>query len=164
MTALYEIANQIVGLSRLMDEGEMDEQTLADSWDGLQGDLSQKTESLLAHVANIGSDVNAVDAEIKRLKARKTTMQNRQKALREYLRFNMDNSDISKIDCPLFSVTLIKPKPMVVITDGTALPPEYVRKTTKVEPVKADILKALKAGTDVPGALLGESIPGLLIK
>lgn len=164
MTSLYEITSQVQGLSRLIEEGEMDQQALSDSWEGLQGDLQQKTESLLAYVKNIGSDVNSVDVEIKRLQLRKKTMQNRQAALREYLKWNMVNGDIQKITCPLFSVTLIKQKPVAVITEATLLPPEYVKTTVKTAPIKADILKALKAGTDVPGAVLGQSDNGLLIK
>ena len=160
---LYELTGQYIGLHRLMDDAEMDAETLQDTLDGLEGELQQKAEGLLSYVANIGSDVSAIDLEIKRLQARKTTMKNRQESLREYLKFNMMNASIQKITCPLFSVTLIKPKPMVVIDNRDALPDVFVKTTVTKAPVKADILKALKKGETVSGAHMGESSPGLRI-
>jgi len=164
MAHLYEMTGQLIGLQRLIEDGEMDEQTLADTLDGLQGDIKVKAEGLLMYVANIGSDVDSIDNEIKRLTARKRVMVNHQNALREYLRYNMDVGGIQKIECPLFTITLKKPAPMVVIDDESALPEKYIMTVVTKSPVKADIMKALKAGKDVPGAHLGESQPGLMIK
>jgi len=161
---LYELSQQMLGLSRLIDEGEMDAETLQDTLDGLEGDLQAKAEGLLSYVANIGSDVAAVDVEIKRLQARKKVMTNRQQSLREYLRFNMSVSGIDKISCPLFSVTLTKPRAVAIVDDEDAIPVKFKREipaSYKLD--KADLLRALKQGK-VEGAHLGESMPGLLIK
>ena len=161
---LYELTGQYIGLSRLIDDGEMDAEALQDTLDGLEGELEQKAEGLLSYVANIGSDVAAVDAEIKRLQARKKTMTNQQQWLREYLKTNMAAAGIKKITCPLFSVTLGKAKPMVVIDDESLVPKKYkktIPATTQI--VKADLLKAVKKGS-VLGAHLGESEQSLLIK
>ena len=163
MTHLYELSEQMIGLQALMDDDECDID-LTDTLDALEGDLQVKSEGLLAFVANIGSDVDAIDHEIKRLKARKTTMTNRQDSLREYLRSNMDKADINRIDCPLFSITLSKARPVAVITNANVLPAEYTVTKTTTAPVKAEILKALKAGAEIPGAELGESKRSLTIR
>ena len=76
----------------------------------------------------------------------------------------MDVGGIQKIECPLFTITLKKPAPMVVIDDESALPEKYIRTVVTKSPFKDDIMKALKAGKDVPGAHLGETQPGLMIK
>ena len=164
MSHLYELTGQMIGLQRLIEDGEMDDEALQDTLEGLEGDLQAKAEGLLSYVANVGSDVSAIDVEIKRLQARKTTMVNRQNSLREYLKLNMVAGDIQKITCPLFSITLTKPRDVCVIDHADRLPESFVKTKTTVMPVKADILRALKEGFDVPGASLGKSQPGLLIK
>ena len=162
MTNLYEMTSQMIGLKRLIDDGEMDEQALADTLDGLEGDLKVKAENLLGYVANVGSDVDAIDAEIKRLTGRKKVMVNNQNRLREYLRYNMDVGGIDKIECPLFTITLRKATQVVSVGDIEQLPDEYIR--TTVAPDKVAIKAALKAGIDVPGCEFQEGKRGLMIK
>lgn len=161
MTTLYEMTSQMIGLKAMLDDPEIDFD-LTDTLDGLEGDIQDKAENLLAVVSNIGSDVDQIDSEIKRLQARKKTLTNSQDRLREYLRFNMDAAGIQKITCPLFSITLTKPRPVVQIDDETKIPDDYIKVTRT--PVKADILRELKAGKEIPGASLGESKPGLMIR
>ena len=162
---LYELTEQYIGLSHLIDEGELDAEALQDTLDGLEGDLQAKAEGLLSYVANIGSDVSAIDTEIKRLQARKKVMTNRQDSLREYLRFNMVQGDIKKISCPLFTISLRKPVDVVEI-DGSIptelLPKEYLNWSVSINKMK--IKSDLKAGKDVPGARLVPGKPGLMIK
>lgn len=164
MTKLYEISNQLVGLRKLMDEGELDETTLRDTLDGLTGDLTVKAEGLLAYVTNLGSDASQIDTEIKRLQARKKTITNHQESLRDYLRLNMEESGIDKITCPLFTITLRKPVDVVVIESDDLIPDMFkaVVETVKVD--KMAIKRHLKDNMDVPGARLEPGKRGILIK
>lgn len=161
MTTLYEMTSQMIGLKAMLDDPEVDFD-LTDTLDGLEGDIQDKAENLLAVVSNFGSDINQIDAEIKRLQARKKTLSGHQDRLREYLRCNMEAGGISKITCPLFSITLTKPRPVVQIDDADKIPDEYIKVTRT--PVKAEILRELKAGKEIPGTSLGESKPGLMIR
>lgn len=164
MTALYELTNQYLALSQLADDPDMPPQALADSLEGIEGAIEVKAQALLQVVAGWEADAAAVDIEIKRLLARKQVLLARGNSLRDYLRENMLRTGIDKISCPLFSITLAKSRPMVVITDESAIPDRYVETKVVKQPIKADILSALKAGEDVPGCALGESKRALLIK
>ena len=164
MTHPYEMTSQMIGLQKLIEDGEMDEQTLQDTLEGLEGEIQVKAEGLLAYVANMGADVDAIDAAIARLRDRRTAITNKQDALREYLRFNMEQSGIDKITCPLFTITLRKAPDVVVIESEDLIPEEYIKTVITKAPMKVDILKALKGGEHVPGARLGEGKRGLLIK
>jgi hypothetical protein len=167
MTTLYTLTGQMIGLHNLMEDGLMDADTLQDTLDGLTGELEQKAESLLGYVANVGSDVSAIDVEIKRLQARKQVMINRQDSLREYLRMNMEVSGTNKITCPLFSITLRKPTQMVDVVERSLLPDEYLlpaKPIPELQPDKRKILATLKAEVDVPGCRLMDGKRGLLIK
>lgn len=161
---LYELTAQVKGLQRLMEDGEMDEQTLQDTLEGLEGDLQVKADGLLAYVSNLGSDVAAIDAEINRLQARRNAISNHQESLREYLRFNMEQSGIDKITCPLFTITLRKAPDVVVIESEDLIPAMYKETVETVKISKEAIKRHLKEGIHVPGARLGDGKRGLLIK
>ena len=71
---------------------------------------------------------------------------------------------MSKISCPLFTITLAKGRETVVIDDKDKIPDEYVRVKTSIEPDKVEIGKRLKAGEEVEGAHLERSKPSIQIK
>ena len=164
MTTLYELAGQYLELATLADDPNMPEDALRDTLEGLEGDIEVKAQALLQVVAGIDSDTTAIDHEIKRLSARKRVIQNRANRLRSYLHENMVATGINKISCPLFQITLSKPRPMVCVDDADLIPEQYIKTTVTKTPIKKDILAALKKGEDVPGCALGESKRALLIK
>ena len=158
MTTLYELTTQLLTVADL----DTDEQTLADTLEGIEGAIQVKAENLVKVVESMDADKTAIQTEIKRLTARRQSIEARQKWLREYLRGNMEKAGISKISCPLFTITLAKPRPVASVVDEDALPDEYVVVTRR--PDKKAILDALKAGLEVPGAELEESKPALMIR
>jgi len=162
MVSLYKLTDQVQGLARLMEADFIDEDTLADTLDGLDGELAQKTENILAYIQNEDGDVKALDAEIKRLKGRKQVIQNRQDRLKDYLRDNMIRLEMTNIKCPLFSITLRKAPPVCVIDDLEQVPNIYIN--TTVTPDKTLIKAALKRGDEVAGCRLVDGQQGLMIR
>jgi hypothetical protein len=164
MTKLYELTGKYLELASLADDPNMPEDALTDTLEAIEGEIEVKAEALLQVVEGIKSDATAIDNEIKRLSIRKKMMENRAARLRRYLFDNMSATGINKISCPLFSITLSKPRPMVVINNEAEIPDEYIKTTVTKTPIKKDILTVLKKGGDVPGCALGESKRALLIK
>ena len=162
---LYELTEQMKGLQLLIDDGEMSATDLADTLEGLTGDLQAKASDILLFMANLAGDISVFDAEIKRLTARKKTMQSNHDWLKDYLRTNMIDCDIQKIESPVFTATLRKPGVMVEIISEDDLPVSYqtmVPASWKIN--KAQILKDLKAGIEIPGAKLVDAKQGITIK
>jgi hypothetical protein len=160
MTNLFEIVGQYKGLMLIADE--LPEDALRDTLEAITDDLDTKGRHIAHVIKNF--DTTAIDNEIKRLQAMKKTITNRKQHLKDYLRDGMTLGGISKIEWDTGGITLTKARPVAVIFKAENLPPEYVKTTITTAPIKADILKALKAGTTVPGASLGESKQGILIK
>jgi hypothetical protein len=158
MTKLYELTDQYRGLMNL----DVEPDVLADTLEGISGEIQIKAENLLSVISNMGSDADAIDAEIKRLTARKKTISNRQEWLREYLRSNMETSGIDKITCPLFTITLRKATDVVFIEDVDLLPKRFQKIT--ITPDKTAIKAALKLDIEVPGARMVEGKRGLMIR
>ena len=162
---MYEITAQHKDLLKLADTSDEDmAQAIDDTFEALTGDFEEKAISVIHVAMNFKADEVAIDMEIKRLQARKKQMTNKQESLKEYLRINMLDCGITKIDCPLFSITLGKPRKICLINDEDKIPAEWLNIKTVMSPMKVDILKALKAGEDIPGAELGESKSSLIIK
>lgn len=164
MSKLYELTGQYLEVSALADDPDFPMESIQDTLEGIEGEIADKAQALLQVVASMEGDTTAIDNEINRLQSRKRVIQNRAQSLRDYLYRNMVDSRINKIDCPLFSITLSKPRPMVVVQDERAIPDQYKKTTVVSKPEKADILKALKAGKEVPGCYLGETQRSLIIK
>lgn len=165
MTALYQLSHQYAELQKLQDSDDEDlASAIANTLDGIGGEISEKAEALVTLVLNMDADVTAVSAEIARLNARKAAIVKRQDSMRDYLRENMESAGISKISCPLFSITCAKGREVAVIDSEEYIPDEYMRVKTEIAPDKNKIASALKAGVDVPGARLERSKSAIRIK
>ena len=91
---LYKIAEQHKELLKLADESEDMAIAVADTMESIEGDFEDKSISLIHVVNNMATDVIAIDTEIARLTARKKSITNKQESMIEYLRINMESSDI----------------------------------------------------------------------
>lgn len=164
MSTLRELSHELQEVQSLALDPDVPEEALRDTLDGIEGMFNEKAVRIVHVIANSDTDVDAIGAEIKRLSERKRSIELAQDRLREYLRFNMEATGISKISSPLFTITLAAGRDMVEIYDEAALPDEFVRVKTVVSPEKADILKALKSGIEVPGATITKSKSSIRIK
>lgn len=164
MTHLYQITEQHRELQTLADAEELPAEAIADTFEAIEGEFNEKAVSVVHVIENMESDASAVDLEIKRLTARKKAIENRKESIREYLRINMEASGITKIECPLFAITLAKGRDTVFIDDEKQIPDELVEVSVVSKPDKREILKRLKAGDDVPGARIEKSKSSLRIK
>lgn len=161
---LYQISEQHKDLLKLADESEDMAQAVADTMEGIEASFNDKAISLIHVINNMQSDVSVLDTEIKRLTDRKKTIANQQESMREYLRINMEETGVSKISCPLFTITLAAGRDIVQIQDADKIPTDYLNIKTSATPIKADIAKALKSGEIVDGAILVKSKSSLRIK
>ncbi len=161
---LYEISAEHRELEKLADESDDMAQAVADTMESTEGDFNDKAISLIHVVNNMSGDVEAIKSEITRLTERKKSIESRQQSMRDYLLFNMQETGIKKISCPLFTITLKNGRDIVRIDDESKLSTDYLNIKTTMTPMKREILAALKKGESVDGASLATSKPSLLIK
>ncbi len=164
MTSLRTMTGQYQELMTLASDPELPPEALADTLEGLEGEIKVKAENIVHVLLNSDTDITALDVEIKRLQVRKKAIENGKSRLKDYLRFNMEATGISKIECPLFSISLGKGRDMVSIDNENLLSTEYVAITTTITPDKLKILKHLQSGANITGASLTKSQSSLRIK
>ena len=165
MSALYELSGKYLELQKLADADDQDmAAAIADTMEGIGGEIQAKAEAIVTVALNMGADVDAIDTEIARLQARKKVITNRQNSLKEYLRENMEATGITKISCPLFTVSCVVGREIAVIDNADEIPDEYVTVKTDISPDKNAIAKALKEGIEITGARLERAKSSIRIK
>jgi len=161
---LYEITNEVKQLEKLVDDGELTAEQIKDTLECSESDFQDKALNIVNLANSWDNDTTTIDNEIKRLQDRKKSIKANSTKLREYLRYNMIESGVTKISCPLFTIQLRKGVKKAVITDADSIPDEYANVKVDIKPDSRKILKALKEGIEVKGAMLEQGADTLLIK
>lgn len=157
---LFEISTQYRQLAERLADMDMDATTVADTLEasGLTDALPDKAQGVEMVARAAEMHCPAIDAEIARLQALKARRQKVAQGLRDYLKWNMENAGVERVECPLFTLTLKKNPPAVEVLDDKQIPAGFWV-TPEPKPVEARIDKtaikaAIKSGLEVPGARL----------
>lgn len=161
MTALHDLTGQFLELA---NNEELPAEAIRDTLEAIGGTIQEKALSLANWALDMDGDMGKIDAEIERLQARKKSIAKRRESLNEYLRNNMEATGIKKIQCPLFTITIVEGRESVAISDESEIPDEFMRVKTDISPDKAAISKAIKDGQEVPGASLQRGQSSIRIK
>ena len=165
MSALYEITGQFRELAALADGADEDLAiAVRDTLGAIEAEFNDKAVAVSHVILNLDADVAALDMEIDRLTERKRLITNRQKQIKDYLRENMEATGISKISCPLFTITCAKGRESVVVDSEDGIPDELMSVKTEVRPDKVAIAARLKAGEEIPGCRLERGQSSIRIK
>jgi hypothetical protein len=158
--ALYTLVGQYRQLAERLSELDLDAETVADTIEasGLTDALQEKAQGveLVARAAEMHCP--AIDAEIERLQRLKAHRQKIAQGLRDYLKKNMEDAGIDRIECPLFRLSIKKNPPAVEVLDEKQVPAKFWTTPAPKPPEpridKKAIATAIKASEDVPGVRL----------
>lgn len=160
MTSLYEISKSY----NLLTDMDQTDEAVINTLKGIDAEFNVKAENINYVLTRCDDDKVAIKKEVDRLNAMKKRLDNRQDHLKNYLRENMEKTRITKIDCPLFKITLGKASPMLVIDDLNSIPMDYKEITVTYKANNAKLLRDLKDGKEIEGCHLGKSKSKLIIK
>lgn len=160
MNKLYELTNDI---TKLMDL-DMSPEDIADTLESLQMEFNDKAVNICKLDRMLDGNIESVNAEIARLTNIKKAITSRKDSIKGYLLRNMMATGVSKIECPLFKISLREPVKVADVFDLDLVPDDYVTTEVVVKADKREMLKQLKAGVDIPGAKISEGKAGLIIK
>jgi hypothetical protein len=162
---LYEITNDYMQLMQMMEDPEMDPQTLSDTMEGIEGELEVKAESYAKVMKNLEADVVGIKAEIDRLSERKKTIENNIKKMKETLQFAMETTGKTKFKTELFSFGIRKNAPAVVMDEPyIENVPERFLKYSDPTINRSAIKEAIQKGEDLEGLAHLEQSTSLSIR
>lgn len=165
MSSLYDLTGQFKELAALMDGADEDLAiAVRDTLSAIEAEFNDKALAVSRVILNMDGDIEAVDAEIARLEKRRRILSNRKGQIIDYLRENMEAAQITKISCPLFTITLAKGRNSVVVDDEKLLPDDLVSVKVTTIPNKKAIADQLKAGKEIKGARLERGKSSVHIK
>ena len=155
MSNLYELVGERLALQSHLEALNFDQETIADTLEGESIEISKKIEDYGYVIRNRTAFADAMSSEIARMIARRDAELKRIEGIESWLLSSMLACNITKIECPAFSVSVRANPVSVDILDESAIPAEYIRTPKPTPPIPAPdkkaILAALKAGVDVPG-------------
>lgn len=165
MASIYELTDDFLRIQDMMEDPELDPQTLADTLEAIEGELEVKAENYAKVMKNLEGDIVAIKAEIDRLTAKKRAIENNIKNMKATLQSVMEVTGKTKFKTDLFSFGIQKNAPSVVIDveDVRDIPEDYL-KFKEPEVDKTAIKAAINDGVDLSGIAHLEQSQSLRIR
>lgn len=162
---LYELTEDYMNLLELAEDPDIDEQAFMDTLEGIEGALEIKAENYAKVIRTLEGDAAACDAESKRLRNKKQTIENNIKRMKTALQYAMQATGKTKFKTALFSFGIQKNPAAVVIDEGYIenIPDRFlIPQDPQID--KKAIKEALKAGEDLEGIAHLEQTESLRIR
>lgn len=159
MATLYSLTAEWQELLEMIQSGEFDAETLADTLEGLEGEVEIKADGYAKVIKEIEGNSATIKAEIDRLSTKKSVLENSVKSLKQSLEMAMKTTGKVKFKTELFSFGIQKnPASLVVNSDAEIPEVYYIPQPAKLD--NAKIKEELKSGKVLEFAHLeqGESL------
>lgn len=162
---IYELTQDFLQLTEMLESGDYDEQTIADTMESLEYDIEEKADGYGKAIRNLESDIEGLKSEVERITARIKAKENAVKRMKESLFESMKAMGKKKIDTPLFSYTISKAggsAPLVLDKDVDDIPIAFLKIQKSVD--KKALSDYMKETGDMTYAHFGERTEYLRMK
>ena len=152
MANIYELTQDYLRLLEMAEDPELDPEVIADTFEGIEGELEIKAENYAKVMKNLEGDIAALKAEEERLAKKRKAIENNIKRMKGTLQEAMELTGKTKFKTDLFSFGIQKNAPSVVIdaADIRDIPEDYL-KFKEPEVDKTAIKNAINAGVNFEG-------------
>lgn len=142
---LYDIAEIYENLENIDDDV-----AVSAAMDSVDAALEEKLESTAKVIRNLEAEAEALEAEEKRLKARKTAVRNRIADIKGYVQQNLEAMGKDKVEAGIFKWSLQNSPPKLVVTDKDLIPLRFfaVERTL----MKNELKRVILSGRNINGA------------
>lgn len=160
---LYEISENYRAFMAAVDAGEIPEDAVADTLDGIEGEFDQKVDNIACLIKELRLEAKAIKEEADRLTARQRQKQVAADRLARYLQAHMQAMGKGKIETARNRITIKKnPVSCKILDEDTVLGflqlhgmADCYKQETTIK--KRELLMRLKDGDEIPGAELDVS-------
>lgn len=172
-----DLANEISKVLALGGSGEIDEQTMNDTLEGIEGMLEDKFDAAMSVIREFESNVEHCKKEAARFTERAKHWQRQVDMLKSYLLFCLVTAQRTKLKTVENTFSIRKGSVSLTIFNEGDIPDDYLISSTKVvvnefdkAAIKKDLTEALNTieelrekGEEVPEELLNK-IPGARVE
>jgi len=164
MSTLYEITGDYLRLLEMLEnDDDIDLQIFKDTLEGIEGEFEIKADGYAKVLKELEANKKKFEAEIERMTARRDSLNNRSKMLKQHLYDSMKATGKTKFKTDLFSFSIRGNggKQSMEITDKEKnIPKVYMKRVPDNEKIR----KALEAGENLSFAVLKERGEHLTIR
>lgn len=151
---LYELSD---AYKELLEREDLDPQAVVDTLDAIKDEIEIKADGIASLIDELQSSADRKKAKAKDWNESAKADLQRAQWLKQYLKSELDNAGIKKVETENHLLNVRNFKASTVIDDEDKIPGQY-RNYAKYEGMydvmKQDVYAALKDGKDVPGAHL----------
>ena len=122
---LYELTREYIDLLSMLEDPDIDEQTINDTLEAVGGELEEKADGYARVMRQMDADAKAIKAEEERLAMRRKSLENRSAWLKDKLQMVMEATGKTKFKTQFFSFGIQKNPASVVIDDESKVPAGY---------------------------------------
>lgn len=155
MGTLYELKSEYIQLREMAGDPDISPEALRDTMDAINGELEDKADGYARVIRELEAEEAGLDAEIKRLQARKSAVSGNKGRIKDALESAMRETGKLKFKTALFSFGIQKNPPSVAILSEN-IPLDYLV-VPEPQPDKKRILAELKAGASFDWAELRQT-------
>ena len=161
---LYELTQNYKNLLDLLEDDNIPISLIENSLKEIEEDFTSKCENISKLIKELTVNVDALKVEEKRLKERRLSLENNIINLKSYLQSSMISLDKKKIKGNMFTISIRKNAPSVVINDLDNIPSEFVKEIIEFEVDKKAILKEFKENNNVVSGVKINQSQSLMIR
>jgi len=153
---IYELTDEYQQLLQWAEEGDLDEQTLKDTLEDIEGEIEAKADGYAKVITQLNADAAGVKAEIDRLTQHLRSLEGNVKRMKNTLQYAMETTGKKKFKTQLFSFGIQKNPAALMIDYPEKVPSIYlIPQAPKVD--NTAIKQALKDGAEYEWCHLEQS-------
>lgn len=126
---LYELTEQYEALMDMLCDEEVDEQTIMDTLEAIDGEIEEKAENYAKIIQQMQADAAMLKAEEERLCMRRKSLENRSQNLKAVLKSNLEFIGKTKFKTALFSFCIATnggKQPLFITDNIEEIPGKYL--------------------------------------
>ena len=160
---LYQLQENYLNLLDLLEDESIPAEMVRAALKEVEGSIEDKSENVVKLIKSIEADIKALKEEEQKLYNRRKVLESKKDNLKDYLESTLKAIGKQKLKGGIFTLSIQKNAPRLIIEDYKAIPEEYITTETTTIVFKDEVKEALKNGIEVPGAKL-ESTESLRIR
>lgn len=150
-TDLAELLDNGFNADFVDEDGEIDEERVAQAIDGLEIEMSEKVDGVANYIQETLLVCEGIKAKKEALNARQKALERRAERLEQYLTDCLRRAGYAHYETVTNAISF-RASDAVKITDESLVPEEYKTVKTTETVDKAKIKSAIKLGLEIPGA------------
>lgn len=154
MNSLYVLSAEFRDAADRIAESGLDDQTIADTLEGLSGPIEEKVVAIAKMIRNLRSEADAIRFAMVGMEKRAASAEGKADRLLDYALGCLQMAGIRKVSSPWFVVSIKGAPGSVIVDDESSVPEEFWTQpeTPPRRISKVAVADAIRAGRDVPGA------------